>query len=90
MGLFVLDEKLLGPPGSPRQDQLFANLTALDHQLDGKLTVVRGDPADVMPPVAESGGATMTLRSRGAAVAAGVRTSACPKPVAYLLLRLGT
>ncbi|GAA3198638.1 hypothetical protein GCM10020255_102060 [Rhodococcus baikonurensis] len=49
LGLFVLDDKLLGPAGSPRQDQLFANLTALDHQLDGNLMVVRGDPADVVP-----------------------------------------
>src|SRR3546814_11245584 len=54
LGLFVLDEKLLGPAGSPRQNQLFANLSALDNQLDGRLLVVRGDPADVVPRVAES------------------------------------
>ncbi|MCJ0904924.1 deoxyribodipyrimidine photo-lyase [Rhodococcus sp. ARC_M6] len=57
LGLFVLDEKLLGPAGSPRQDQLFANLTALDQQLGGRLMVVRGDPVDVVPRVAESVGA---------------------------------
>ncbi|MER2221955.1 MAG: deoxyribodipyrimidine photo-lyase, partial [Rhodococcus sp. (in: high G+C Gram-positive bacteria)] len=91
LGLFVLDDKLLGPAGSPRQDQLFANLTALDHQLDGNLMVVRGDPADVVPRVAKSVGAEEVHisadygpygRRRDAAVAEKVELIATGSPYA--------
>ncbi|OYD68414.1 cryptochrome/photolyase family protein [Rhodococcus sp. OK302] len=58
LALFVLDENLLGPAGAPRQDQLFANLAALDQQLGGRLTVVRGDPVELVPVAARSVGAT--------------------------------
>ncbi|MGC0362592.1 deoxyribodipyrimidine photo-lyase [Rhodococcus sp. 27YEA15] len=54
LGLFVLDDRLLGPSGSPRSDRLFADLAELDRQLGGRLMVVRGDPAVVVPSVAKS------------------------------------
>lgn len=54
LGLFVLDEKLLHPAGGPRRDFLYRSLTALDDQLGGRLLVVHGAPADVVPAVAEA------------------------------------
>ncbi|QBJ97388.1 deoxyribodipyrimidine photo-lyase [Rhodococcus sp. ABRD24] len=54
LGLFVLDDRLLGPAGGARRDFLYRSLSALDEQLDGRLLVVRGDPADVVPSVARS------------------------------------
>ena len=54
LALFVLDEKLLGPSGNPRKTFLFRTLRALDESLDGRLLVVHGDPADVVPRVAKA------------------------------------
>ena len=52
LALFVLDPALLGPSGAPRRTVLYRCLRALDESLDGRLLVVRGDPADVVPRVA--------------------------------------
>ena len=52
LGLFVLDEALLGPSGPARRTYLYRSLRALDEQLGGRLLVVRGDPTDVVPRVA--------------------------------------
>lgn len=52
LGLFVLDPALLGPSGPARRTYLFRSLRELDEQLGGRLLVVRGDPADVVPRVA--------------------------------------
>ncbi|TSD45823.1 deoxyribodipyrimidine photo-lyase [Rhodococcus sp. KBS0724] len=91
LGLFVLDEKLLGPAGSPRQDLLFVNLSELDRQLGGRLMVVRGDPVDVVPRVARSVGAEEVHisadygpygRTRDAAVAEHVTLIATGSPYA--------
>jgi deoxyribodipyrimidine photo-lyase len=57
LALFVLDDALLGPSGAPRRTFLFRALRSLDESLGGRLLVVRGDPADVVPRVAESVGA---------------------------------
>lgn len=57
LGLFVLDERLLGPAGGPRRDFLYRSLAALDEQLGGRLLVVRGDPVEVVPRIATSVGA---------------------------------
>lgn len=57
LGLFVLDDRLLGPSGGPRRDFLYRSLSALDEQLDGRLLVVRGDPVEVVPLVAKAIGA---------------------------------
>lgn len=54
LGLFVLDDALLKPSGGPRRDFLFRSLSALDEQLDGRLLVVKGDPATVVPKVAKA------------------------------------
>jgi deoxyribodipyrimidine photo-lyase len=54
LGLFVLDPALLGPSGAVRRTYLYRSLRALDEQLGGRLLVVRGDPADVLPRVARS------------------------------------
>lgn len=52
LALFVLDEKLLGPSGPARRTFLRRSLRALDAALGGRLLVVRGDPADVVPRIA--------------------------------------
>ena len=52
LALFVLDPALLGPSGAPRRTVLYRCLRVLDESLDGRLLVVRGDPADVVPRVA--------------------------------------
>ena len=49
LALFVLDPALLGPSGAPRRTVLYRCLRSLDESLDGRLLVVRGDPADVVP-----------------------------------------
>ncbi|WP_072842949.1 cryptochrome/photolyase family protein [Rhodococcus tukisamuensis] len=58
LGLFVLDESILGPSGAVRRDHLFRSLSALDEQLGGRLCVVRGDPVSVVPAVAAAVGAS--------------------------------
>ena len=58
LGLFVLDPALLGPSGAPRKTVLYRCLRALDESLDGRLLVVRGDPADVVPRIAAAVDAT--------------------------------
>ncbi|MFC4950392.1 cryptochrome/photolyase family protein [Pseudonocardia sp. GCM10023141] len=52
LALFVLDPALLGPSGAARLSYLYASLRALDDALGGRLLVVRGDPAEVVPRVA--------------------------------------
>ncbi|MGQ0836974.1 cryptochrome/photolyase family protein [Actinokineospora sp.] len=57
LGLFVLDDALRGPSGAPRLAFLYQCLRDLDAQLGGRLVVVRGEPADVVPRIAETVGA---------------------------------
>jgi deoxyribodipyrimidine photo-lyase len=52
LALFVLDPALLEPSGAARRTMLFRCLRALDESLGGRLLVVRGAPADVVPQVA--------------------------------------
>src|SRR5689334_23142368 len=52
LALFVLDAALLDPAGAARCTALYRCLRALDAGLGGRLLVVRGDPADVVPRVA--------------------------------------
>jgi deoxyribodipyrimidine photo-lyase len=52
LALFVLDPALLGPSGAARRTFLYRCLRCLDESLGGRLLVVRGDPADVVPRVA--------------------------------------
>ncbi len=50
--LFVIDPRLWDGTAAPRRSQLAANLGALDHELSelgGRLKVVAGDPAVVVP-----------------------------------------
>jgi deoxyribodipyrimidine photo-lyase len=54
LALFVLDPALLGPAGAARRTYLFRSLRALDESIGGRLLVVRGDPAEVVPRVAEA------------------------------------
>jgi deoxyribodipyrimidine photo-lyase len=58
LALFVLDPALLGPSGAARRTVLYRCMRALDESLGGRLLVVRGDPADVVPRVAAAVGAT--------------------------------
>ncbi len=57
VGLFVVDDRLLGPSGPPRRAQLRRSLDALDASMDGALVVRWGDPAAVVPAVAAEAGA---------------------------------
>jgi deoxyribodipyrimidine photo-lyase len=52
LALFVLDPALLEPAGANRRTVLYRCLRVLDESLGGRLLVVRGDPADVVPRVA--------------------------------------
>ncbi len=58
LALFVLDPALLGPSGAARTNFLHGCLRELDSALGGKLLIVRGDPADVVPRVATAVGAS--------------------------------
>ncbi|MBC6447256.1 cryptochrome/photolyase family protein [Actinokineospora xionganensis] len=57
VGLFVLDDVLLAPAGKPRVDFLHGCLRDLNDQLGGRLMVVRGKPAEVVPRVVAEFGA---------------------------------
>lgn len=52
LALFVLDESLLRPSGSPRRTFLMRCLRALDEDLGGRLLVTHGDPVTVVPALA--------------------------------------
>jgi deoxyribodipyrimidine photo-lyase len=52
LAVFVLDETLLGPSGKARRTFLYRSLRDLDESLGGRLLVVRGDPAEVIPKLA--------------------------------------
>src|SRR4051794_19272885 len=52
LALFVLDPALLDPSGAARRTVLYRCLRELDEKLGGRLLVVRGDPADVVPRIA--------------------------------------
>jgi deoxyribodipyrimidine photo-lyase len=54
LALFVLDPALIKPSGGARLTFLYRALRSLDESLGGRLLVVRGDPADVVPRVAAS------------------------------------
>ncbi|MFR9728648.1 cryptochrome/photolyase family protein [Saccharopolyspora sp. MS10] len=57
IGLFVLDDSLLGPSGAARRTFLFRCLRALDEQLGGRLLVLRGEPERVLPELVRKVGA---------------------------------
>ena len=57
LGLFVVDPLLWGRSGDPRRDQLAASLRSLSESMDGRLVVRRGDPAVVVPALADEVGA---------------------------------
>jgi deoxyribodipyrimidine photo-lyase len=58
LALFVLDPALLEPSGPRRTTFLYRCLRELDDALGGRLLVVRGDPADVVPRIAKAVGAS--------------------------------
>ena len=64
LALFVLDPALLDPAGPARRTFLYRSLRDLDASLGGKLLVVRGDPADVVPRIAAAVGAGHGARGR--------------------------
>ncbi|NIK56742.1 cryptochrome/photolyase family protein [Kribbella shirazensis] len=57
LGLFVLDPALWDRSGDPRRAHLAASLRSLSASMDGRLVVRRGDPATVVPAVADAIGA---------------------------------
>ena len=81
LAVFVLDDRLIRPAGTPRLAFLYDCLRALDADLNGRLLVVHGDPTDVLPRIARSIAADAVHitadcgpygRSRDAAVAAAL------------------
>src|SRR3954468_652159 len=58
LALFVLDPALVTPSGGARLTFLYRSLRELDAALGGRLLVVRGDPADVVPRTATAVGAS--------------------------------
>jgi len=59
--LFVVDDGLMASGGPNRQAYLARTLAALDGSLDGRLTVRRGRPEDVVPTVAAEAGADVVF-----------------------------
>ncbi len=57
LALFVLDPALTKPSGAARLTFLYRSLRSLDAALGGKLLVVEGDPADLVPRIAADIGA---------------------------------
>ncbi len=57
LAVFVYDDRLLAPAGAPRRAFLAGCLRDLDRQLDSKLLVCHGDPAEVLPGIAQLVGA---------------------------------
>lgn len=57
LGLFVVDPLLWGRSGDPRRDHLAASLRSLSVSIGGRLVVRRGDPAVVVPAIADEIGA---------------------------------
>ncbi|MFG1908645.1 cryptochrome/photolyase family protein [Kribbella sp. NPDC048928] len=58
VGLFVLDPLLWERSGDPRREHLAASLRSLSASMGGRLVVRRGDPATVVPAVADEVGAS--------------------------------
>ena len=58
LGLFVVDDALMKPSGAPRRRFLAATLAALNDALDGRLLIVHGQPATVVPRIASALSAT--------------------------------
>ncbi|GAA4820623.1 cryptochrome/photolyase family protein [Tomitella cavernea] len=54
LAVFVLDDALLRPAGSPRIAFLAGCLRALDADLGGRLLLLHGDPVEVIPQLAHS------------------------------------
>ena len=57
LAVFVYDDRLLAPAGAPRRAFLAGCLRDLDRQLDSRLLVCHGDPAEVLPGIAQRVGA---------------------------------
>ncbi|HWD83074.1 MAG TPA: deoxyribodipyrimidine photo-lyase [Kribbella sp.] len=58
LGLFVVDPLLWERSGDPRREHLAASLRSLSASTGGRLVVRRGDPARVVPAVADEVGAS--------------------------------
>ncbi|MEV4260705.1 deoxyribodipyrimidine photo-lyase [Kribbella sp. NPDC049584] len=57
LGVFVVDPLLWERSGDPRRDHLAASLRSLSESMGGRLVVRRGDPATVVPAIADEVGA---------------------------------
>lgn len=90
LAVFVLDDTLLRASGTPRIDFLAGCLRALDADLGGRLLLVHGDPARVLPDLAAATGARAVHVSadfgpygarRDAAVEAALAAAETPVPL---------
>jgi deoxyribodipyrimidine photo-lyase len=82
LALFVLDPALLRPAGAARRTVLYRCMRALDESLGGRLLVVRGDPADVVPQVAAAVDATQVHAAADFAPYGRARDEAVEKALA--------
>ncbi|MFC6162668.1 cryptochrome/photolyase family protein [Kribbella jiaozuonensis] len=57
LGVFAVDPLLWDRSGDPRRDHLAASLRSLSEAMGGRLVVRRGDPATVVPALADEVGA---------------------------------
>ncbi|GAA1592055.1 deoxyribodipyrimidine photo-lyase [Kribbella sancticallisti] len=90
LGLFVLDPALWDPAGSPRQNHLVASLRALSDSMGGKLVIRRGDPAQVVPELAEEIGAVSVHMAADYGPYGQRRDAAVEKVLGCPLVRTGS
>ena len=91
--LFVVDPALWEPAGAPRQAWLVRSLRSLDERLGGRLVVRHGDPAVVVPALAEQVEASRVYVSADAGVYGRRRDAAVDAALTRAgrsLLRTGT
>lgn len=88
VALFVLDDALLARAGAPRVAYLLDSLAALDASLDGRLTVLRGDPAAVLPALARDVAASAVHVSEDVAPYGRRRDAAVERALAEVGVRL--
>ena len=90
LALFVLDPALLGPAGAARRTYLYRSLRALDAALGGRLLVVRGDPAEVVPRVVAAAGAATVHVAADFGPYGSRRDASVEKALAGKLVRTGS
>ncbi|SDN38926.1 cryptochrome/photolyase family protein [Allokutzneria albata] len=90
LALYVLDPRLVKASGAPRRTFLYRCLRELDERLDGRLHVVHGDPAEVLPRVVREYGATSVHVSADAGPYGRERDALVEKAIDAKFVRTGS